>query len=756
MIVLNRALTALLFWAVCLPVAAADKPEDLSPPRLLAEAMAAIKTVAPRAGYGGWDRPLAALRVAAAMRLHGMNQEAGEAFDACAAMNCSVSEPAVRDEIAVELCREMVLLGRTAQAKSLAREITFRNYAALARYVIARTAVEAGRGTEAVACLEETLSGKPGVGDDLWLRACVRPALRAARPDLARRLIERVKQEPWRSGALADLAEWEARSGRADDAFRTAAQIGDASMAVLAWARLVVSLPAGSDRAIESLRAAAKRTPPGAARDSALRLAVERLALGAKTAAARALAPDIQDPAVGFLARCALLSQEDSEALAARLGSCPASDRPLLAEALAVSSAARGMGAPAIKALEQVVDPWRRLAVATDCARRLAALKKMTEAAALLTCGAQAAAAIKQPGWKACATARLALLENQLGNRRAAADRLAAALADASGLADPEVMRAVLPQVIEAGIHVGQRELVEKAILAALEISPDAELRNRLLPMLVSAGCHQRAVDLCKGKGLTDLRQRRLLIYRLSRAGQLGLAAGLARDLRPSERAEALADVALAQLRRPTPDESDAKTVGVSLHGSWGSWFPRLERMGLPWELMPFSAPYEEGAPGLRAKYSLLAYPGTGGHETHVSVAGAEHLREYLYEGGGLFGICAGQFLATGQHYTPCDVVYLRGHGPHQVQMRSNHPIAQGLPPVIVIPRRNGGMLLPRPATEVIGWYDTVERFAALVAADFGLGRVVAFSPHPEGSSGLDPCDRLCIQATRWAAGGLP
>ena len=52
--------------------------------------------------------------------------------------------------------------------------------------------------------------------------------------------------------------------------------------------------------------------------------------------------------------------------------------------------------------------------------------------------------------------------------------------------------------------------------------------------------------------------------------------------------------------------------------------------------------------------------------------------------------------------------------------------------------------------------YDTIERYAALVTAGYGLGRVVAFSPHPEGSSGFIPRDRLCINATHWANGGSP
>jgi hypothetical protein len=198
--------------------------------------------------------------------------------------------------------------------------------------------------------------------------------------------------------------------------------------------------------------------------------------------------------------------------------------------------------------------------------------------------------------------------------------------------------------------------------------------------------------------------------------------------------------------------------VGVSLNGGWAAWFPRLERMGVSWELMPLSEPYELGAAGLAAKYGAVGYPGGGGHEVYTGLAGIENVRDYLYAGGGYMGICAGQYLATQQHYVESDSLGMGcpSGSPHQVQMRKPHLVGLGLPDVITIARRNGGILIPRPGCEVLGWYDTIERYAALVAQDYGYGRVVALSPHPEGASGLDPRDHLCINALNWVMRGLP
>jgi hypothetical protein len=52
--------------------------------------------------------------------------------------------------------------------------------------------------------------------------------------------------------------------------------------------------------------------------------------------------------------------------------------------------------------------------------------------------------------------------------------------------------------------------------------------------------------------------------------------------------------------------------------------------------------------------------------------------------------------------------------------------------------RYNGWPMLPpaEPRAWVIAAYDIDKELAAIVAAEYGKGRVVAFSPHPEGCIG--------------------
>jgi hypothetical protein len=581
------------------------------------------------------------------------------------------------------------------------------------------------------------------------------------RLELARKLIDTMQDAFWKSAALGDLAETLARERKIEAAFRVAGEIPDTYMGVLAYVRLgtVFSQQKAAEplsRALDRLKATVVKLPTEVVRDCALRLAVGKFAAAGNESAAARVAKEITNPTYRLLASCEIVQTASQREILEQLQRCPEQEQPLAAEVLTVAYGGRGMSAAAREASTRVTPGWPRCRALCEAAQRMAETQAKTDAAVLLAAATETLSEIRDSSGRCCARIRLALCEHRAGNAQAVDRHLEAARGEVFQLAPSDGARALLPQVVEAASATGRRQLARSIVLEALKRDPDAVLRNRLVPMLISAGDPDAALAECARSQLGDSYARRLVAYRLALAGKPERAVKYAATWVPGERAEALADIALAQVARPPVKSVQPKVVGVSLHGSWRSWFPRLERLGLDWELMPFSAPYEEGPEGLAAKYSMLAYPGTGGHISHVAVAGAEHLRQYLYAGGGFFGICAGQFLATGQHLVPCDTIYLRGKGPHQVQIRKNHVIAVHLPSVVIIPRQNGGFLIPRPGCEVIGWYDTIERYAALVASDCGLGRVVAFSPHPEGSQGFDSCDRLCISATLWATGGLP
>lgn len=762
---MTKLLTPSLFLLGCLafPLQAAEP--DLSPAGLLAEAFKLERGFTTGPGYGNWRKPLVLLRIGDTMHMHGLTADAFVALDECQRVNASQEIEAVRDEIAIELCWLFTRMGKADRAKAMLKDITFRSYDAAAVHVIARTLFEMGDFAAAETTIRESAvfsrppEWKRTRGDGLWLRAMVRLAVQLNNPELARELVAKIAYPFWRSAGQSDLATALARDGKPREAMKAAAEIADTYMAALAHAKLAATLAQADDAAglvsaLEQLTECAAKLKGDAERDYVLRFAMQRLLAAGSVDAAAQVAEQIKTPCAQLLAKCGLLTPQSFEQTFQAIDLCPEADRSLAAEALAVACGRKGMAQAALTAAERVALVWPRLRALCAAANQIAEPK--VNASALVDPAATCVEAITDPGWRAIAHARVALHYGLIGNPAAVDAQLSAAGAEAAKLTDADVRRAVLAQVVEAAARLKRGAVSKDVVINALSGSDDQALRDRLVPLLVLADEPDAALAECAKVSLRGTVARRTMVYRLARAGRLAQAFESMSRLKSHDKAEALTDIALAQLKLPAPKPLARKLVGVPVHGAWASWFPRLERMGEEWEFMPFTMPYEGGAAGLAARYSMLGYPGTGGHMLHVSVAGSEHMAEYLYGGGGFVGICAGQFLATGRRFAECDHVYMRGQGPHQVQMRKQSLVNLGLPAVIVIQRRNGGILIPRPGCDVAGWYDTIERYAALIAQSYGLGRVVAFSPHPEGSSGFTPRDRLCINANNWAIQGLP
>ena len=152
-------LCSLALCGVVSPIRAeVEKPK---PEQLLPKAFELARSLPDRKGYGNWGKTLAMLRIASTMRLAGMNEEALAAFEECSAHNARLDVEAIEDEIGIELCRAFTLLGKPEKARKLARELTFRNYATVALYVTARTAVEMNEPEEAEDIIRDVfLSGR--------------------------------------------------------------------------------------------------------------------------------------------------------------------------------------------------------------------------------------------------------------------------------------------------------------------------------------------------------------------------------------------------------------------------------------------------------------------------------------------------------------------------------------------------------------------------------------------------------------------
>ncbi|MBI3946657.1 MAG: hypothetical protein HY321_12110 [Armatimonadetes bacterium] len=775
-----------LGWGACclllLASPAVGQETDTSPARLLDEAWQSARAGGGRDADASWStltwNSMARLRIANTMRLHGLRDEALAALREIPARNArNTTVESVRDVLTIELCRLLALVGEADEAEGLAETATFRSYAVTARYVIAQALLQTGDAAGAERVLRRAVFLKPdadGKGEnDVWRRAAVRLALRMGRLDLAGELISATTTPLWKSGALGDVAVERARAGQGADALKTMGEAPDAYMAVIGLARVAEALarrgpaePLGD--AVKALLQAAAKVENATERDYALVVAVERLAAAGRLDVAAEAAGPIRDPVARVRAQGRLLSAPARGgdralhllALREAVAKVPEAERPLAWEIVAVACARKGMAPEALDAGARTANPWQRCRAQGTVSRALAEMGRQTEAVRAAEAAAASAEAVEDPGWRARAHLRVAFDAERAGESALADQQLAAARAAMARVADPDLQPGLVIALVEALGAMKRQSALREFAAEVLKGDPPDTVRARLLPALAAAGESATVVAECDrakptAPGRGWLASDRVVVYRLAQRGEGAAAARYARAM-GSQRAEALTDVALAQLARPEPPQAPERGVGVC--GVAGTaWYPRLERMGLPWEFMPILEPHEVGAAGLAARYVAVAFPGGGRWEPYIGVAGSENIRDYLYDGGGYFGICAGEHLAIGQGYVECDWVSMGcSASPHQVQMRQPHVVSLGLPPVITIRRQNGAILIPRPGCEVLGWYDNIERHAALVAQEYGYGRTVAYSPHPEGGSGFDPRDHLCVNALDWVTRRLP
>lgn len=153
---------------------------------------------------------------------------------------------------------------------------------------------------------------------------------------------------------------------------------------------------------------------------------------------------------------------------------------------------------------------------------------------------------------------------------------------------------------------------------------------------------------------------------------------------------------------------------------------------------------------GKLREFSCLIIPG-GYTETIVddlTTKGLNEICEFVKSGGGYIGICAGAYIAADK--VEIHPAYKRGKpkglgiiniknirkegiGIRSIKITNlTHPIAKDCSTDVKIWYQNGPFIVPDKDVEVIAQYDT--EHAAIVCARYVEGRVVIFSPHPEGS----------------------
>ena len=122
-----------------------------------------------------------------------------------------------------------------------------------------------------------------------------------------------------------------------------------------------------------------------------------------------------------------------------------------------------------------------------------------------------------------------------------------------------------------------------------------------------------------------------------------------------------------------------------------------------------------------------------------------DNVRAFVKSGGGYVGICCGLYNAIWLGLLDAEPLDVRGLGPHQLEIRDGtHPIMAGVAKKdeaqpwrdyeqITMIRLNGPFLKVGKDVHIIASYDINGSLGAIVASEYGGGRVVGFSPHPEG-----------------------
>ncbi|MEQ8849595.1 BPL-N domain-containing protein [Botrimarina sp.] len=183
---------------------------------------------------------------------------------------------------------------------------------------------------------------------------------------------------------------------------------------------------------------------------------------------------------------------------------------------------------------------------------------------------------------------------------------------------------------------------------------------------------------------------------------------------------------------------------------------------------------------GALDRFDVLVMPGGSGSKQSEKLeqSGRAAIKQFVEHGGGYVGICAGAYLASSQYEWSLGLVnarcwdrvhWARGTGKVRLAMA---PAAEKLFDAsgqLECYYGQGPMLAPDdepdlPAYQVLASYATevakkgapegaMVGMHAIVRSEYGEGRVILFSPHPEKPGGPNG---LIAHGVRWAAAGSP
>ena len=190
-----------------------------------------------------------------------------------------------------------------------------------------------------------------------------------------------------------------------------------------------------------------------------------------------------------------------------------------------------------------------------------------------------------------------------------------------------------------------------------------------------------------------------------------------------------------------------------------------------------YVGPVELARPNTLDPFDVVVFCGGSGSGQAKSLgeAGAASVRAFVKRGGGYVSSCAGTYLATcGYPWSlkliDADTVdskhWARGSGPVDIELTAEGRKILGNYPGLQSIRYANGPLLGKAADStglapyvVLAYFRSdmakkvpggvMPNTPAMIAGDFGQGRAICFSPHPEYSESLQD---MVVRAVRWAA----
>jgi glutamine amidotransferase-like uncharacterized protein len=189
---------------------------------------------------------------------------------------------------------------------------------------------------------------------------------------------------------------------------------------------------------------------------------------------------------------------------------------------------------------------------------------------------------------------------------------------------------------------------------------------------------------------------------------------------------------------------------------------------------------------GVLTNLNVLIMPGGSGSKqaTNLETSGREAIQQFVKNGGGYVGVCAGAYLASSHYPWSLNLInakvidrehWARGKGNVTLTLTPLGEKALGHPESEVEVYYGQGPLYGRgtndtlPAYEELAIYKTevakenvpagvpmgvMPGTAAIARGEYGKGRVICFSPHPEKP--FQPIFHLIENGVRWAAGKDP